>query len=172
MGTLVTVPLIGDKPMRPTYDAIVKWMRAYFDEYNASAQNAATVHRMDAYFAPDFTFIPYMYIFGGPQNAIKGREAFYGMLTGHPSDYEKLVVHDIFVDEKRLAAVAFLEATVYETGTDRVKVRKDYLSLYELKLDDKGALKIDVIRFFWEALPPEIDGSAYAVDESKWGDRR
>jgi len=163
---------LGDKPMKPTHDQIVKWMNAYFAEYNASAQNAKTVHRMDAYFAPDFTFIPYMYVFGGPQNAITGREAFYSMLTGHPADYEKFIVHDIFVDEKRMVAVAFLEATIFETATNRVKVKKNYLPLYELMLDDKGALKIATIRFFWEALPPEVDGAAYAVDKSKWGTRR
>ncbi len=157
--------------MKPTHDEIVNWMNEYFAEYNASAQNAETVHRMDTYFAPDFTFIPYMYVFGGPQNAITGSEAFYSMLTSHPSDYERFIVHDIFVDERRMVAVAFLEATIYETGTDRVKVKKNYLPLYELKLDDKGALKIATVRFFWEALAPEIDGAAYAVDKSKWGSR-
>ncbi len=162
----------GDKPMKPTHDEIVKWMYAYFEEYNASAQDAKTVHRMDAYFAPDFTFIPYMYVFGGPQNPIKGSKAFYDILTNHPSDYERFIVHDIFVDEKRLIAVAFLEATIYETGTNRIKVKKNYLPLYKLKLDDKGALKIAVVRFFWEALAPEIDGKAYAIDKSKWGTQR
>ena len=160
---------LGDLTVKPTHDEIVKWMNAYFAEYNASAQDAKTVHRMDTYFAPDFTFIPYMYIFGGPQNAITGREAFYTMLTNHPADYEKFIVHDVFVDETRLVSVAFLEATIFETGTNRVKVKKNYLPLYELKLDAKGALKIATIRFFWEALPPEVDGAAYAVDKSKWG---
>jgi hypothetical protein len=162
----------GDKLMKATHDEIVKWMNEYFAEYNASAQNAKTVHRLDTYFAPDFTFIPYMYIFGGPQNAITGREAFYSMLTGHPADYEKFVVHDIFVDEKRMVAVAFLGATIFETATNRIKVKKDYLPLYELKLDDKGALKISTIRFFWEASPPDVDAAAYTVDKSKWGNRR
>ena len=162
-------PRLGDEPMKPTHDEIVKWMNAYFAEYNASAQNAKTVHRMDIYFAPDFTFIPYMYVFGGPQNAITGREAFYSMLTGHPADYERFIVHDVFVDEKRMVAVAFLEATIFETGTDRVKVKKNYLPLYELMLGDKGELKIATVRFFWEAMPPEVDSAAYAVDKSKWG---
>jgi hypothetical protein len=157
--------------MNPTRDGIEKWMMEYFDEYNRSAQNAETVHRMDTYFAPDFTFIPYMYVFGGPGSAITGRDVFYNMLTNHPSDYERFVVHDIFVDEKKLVAVAFLEATIFETGTDRIKVKKNYLPLYELKLDGEGALKIAVIRFFWEAMPPEVDGAAYAVDKSKWGNR-
>jgi hypothetical protein len=158
--------------VKPTHDEVVKWMNEYFAEYNASAQNAKTVHRLDAYFAPNLTFIPYMYVFGGPQNAITSREGFYSMLTSHPADYEKFIVHDIFVDEKRMVAVAFLGATIFETATDRVKVKKDYLPLYELMLDDKGALKISTIRFFWEALPPQIDAAAYTVDKSKWGNRR
>jgi hypothetical protein len=163
---------LGDRLMKLTHDEIVKWMKEYFAEYNESAQNAKTVHRMDTYFAPDFTFIPYMYVFGGPKSAIKGRETFYTMLTNHPSDYEKFIVHDIFVDEQRLVSVAFLEATIYETATNRIKVRKNYLPLYELKVDEKGDLKIAVIRFFWEAMPPEVDGAAYAVDKSKWGGQR
>jgi len=162
---------LGNEIMKMTHDEIVKWMNAYFAEYNASAQNAKTVHRMDTYFDPNFTFIPYMYVFGGPQNAITGREAFYTMLTNHPADYERFIVHDVFVDEKKMVAVAFLEATIFETATNRVKVKKNYLPLYELKLDDKGALKIATIRFFWEAMPPEIDGAAYSVDKSKWGKR-
>jgi len=155
--------------MKPTYDEIVKWMNDYFDEYNASAQSAETVHRMDEYFAPDLTFIPYMYVFGGPEQAIKSREDFYSMLTGHPEDYEKFVVHDIFVDDKRMVAVAFVRATIFETATDRVKVQKDYLPLYELKMDEDGELKIALIRFFWQAVSPEVEATAYTVDASKWG---
>jgi hypothetical protein len=155
--------------MKPGYDEIVKWMKDYFAEYNASAQNAETVHAMDKYFAQDLTFIPYMYVFGGPGNAINSREDFYAMLTGHPEDYEKFIVHDIFVDDERMVAVAFLQATIFETATDSVKVQKDYLPLYELTLDDEDALKIDTIRFFWEASPPEVDAAAYTVDQSKWG---
>jgi len=154
--------------MSPTYDEIVKWMHEYFTEYNASAQSAETVHAMDKYFAPDLTFIPYMYLFGGPQNPISNREDFYGMLTGHPEDYERFVVHEVFVDERRMVAVAFIQATIYETATDKLKVQKDYLPLYELMLDEEGSLKIKTIRFFWEAAPPELEAVAYTVDRSKW----
>lgn len=154
--------------MKPTYDEIVQWMKDYFADYNASAQNAETVHAMDKYLAPDFTFIPYTYVFGGPDNPFRGREGFYTMLTGHPEDYEEFIVHDIFVDEKRMVAVAFLQATIYDTATKTVKVQKDYLPLYELKLDEDGEFKIDTIRFFWEASPPEVDAAGYTVDPSRW----
>ena len=155
--------------MKPAYDEIVRWMYEYFAEYNRSAQDPATVHAMDTYFAPDLVFIPYMHVFGGPKNSITSREAFYGMLTGHPEDYERFVVHDIFVDAERMVSVAFLQATIYDTATDQVKIQKDYLPLYELGLDDAGELKIKTIRFFWEGSPPELEAAAYTVDKSKWG---
>ena len=163
----------GEITIKPTHDEIVKWMNAYFAEYNASAQvYAKSVHRMDVYFAPDFTFIPYTVCFRRASECHYRQEAFYDMLTNHPSDYEKFIVHDIFVDETRMVAVAFLEATIFETGTNRVKVKKNYLPLYELKLDDKGALKIATIRFFWEALPPEVAMvPPRTVDKSKWGSK-
>jgi len=49
--------------MRPDYEQIVQWMKDYFATYNLYAQDAATVHRMDEYFAPDLTFMPYMLIY-------------------------------------------------------------------------------------------------------------
>lgn len=156
--------------MRPTYDGIVNRMKDYFAAYNAYAQCAGTVHRMDEYFHPEMTFIPYMWLFGGPDNAIQGRQGFYEMLTGHPDDYERFEVEDVFVDLERLVTVARLRATVYDGATHEVKVRKHYLPLYELVLDEEGSLKIKTIHFFWEASPPEVD-ARYSVDRDKWGER-
>ena len=39
----------------------------------------------------------------------------------------------------------------------KLLVKKHYLPLYELTIDDNGTLKIKTIRFFWEASPPEVD---------------
>jgi hypothetical protein len=143
--------------MKPTHDEIVQWMRDYFATYNLYAQDAATVHRMDEYFAPDLRFMPYMSVFGGPDAGHHTSEDFYGMLTTHPDDYEQFEVLDIFVDEQRLVAVAFLVARIYRTKDDELLVQKHYLPLYELISDENGKLKIKTIRFFWEASPPEVD---------------
>jgi hypothetical protein len=143
--------------MRPDYEQIVQWMKDYFDTYNLYAQDAATVHRMDEYFAPDLTFMPYMYVFGGPEAGHHSSEAFYQMLTTHPDDYEQFEVLDIFVDAERMVAVAFLIARIYSTKDDELLVEKHYLPLYELVIDGEGKLKIKTIRFFWEASPPEVD---------------
>lgn len=143
--------------MKPTHDEIVQWMKDYFATYNLYAQDAATVHHMDEYFAPDLRFMPYMYVFGGPQGGHHTREDFYQMLTSHPDDYEKFEVLDVFVDEKRMVAVAFLIARIFSTKTDELLVQKHYLPLYELAMDENDTLKIKTIRFFWEASPPEVD---------------
>ncbi len=60
------------------------------------------------------------------------------MLTSHPDDYEKFEVLDIFVDEERLVAVAFLIARIFSSKTDELLVQKHYLPLYELIVDDDG----------------------------------
>lgn len=156
--------------MKPTYDEIVEWMKEYFATYNLYAQDAATVHEMDKYFAPDLNFVPYMYVFGGPDRPITGREDFYRLLTGHPNDYEQFEVLDVFVDEKRMVAVAYLLATILDAKTDEVLVRKHYLPQYELALDEKNALKIKTVRFFWEASPPEVDAH-YAIPKDFGGTR-
>ena len=143
--------------MDPTYDTIAQWMREYFETYNLYAQYEDTVHAMDKFFAPDLRFMPYMYLFGGPGAGHFSRETFYEMLTGHPDDYEQFEVLDIFVDEKRLTATAFLKATIYDANTDLPLLQKHYLPLYELMVDENHQLKIKTIRFFWESSPPEVD---------------
>jgi len=145
--------------VKPTYDEIVQWMKDYFAAYNEYAQDAATIHHLDKYFAPDLTFIPYMSVFGGPDAAITSRDDFYGMLTDHPDDYEQFEVLDVFADEQRMVSVAFLIARIFATKTDDLLVEKHYLPLYELELDGDGSLKIKTIRFFWEASPPEVDAN-------------
>ena len=124
--------------MKPTYDEIVQWMKDYFATYNLYAQDAATVHHMDKYFAPDLRFMPYMYVFGGPESRPSASsEDFYAMLTGHPDDYEQFEVLDVFVDEERMVAVAFLMARIFAPKTDELLVQKHYLPLYELTIDDE-----------------------------------
>jgi hypothetical protein len=108
---------------KPAYDEIVTWMKDYFATYNLYAQDAATVHKMDTYFAPDLRFMPYMSIFGGPEAGHHSREDFYRMLTSHPDDYEQFEVLDIFVDERRMVSTAFLIATIFASKTNEVLVK-------------------------------------------------
>jgi hypothetical protein len=150
--------------MKPAYDDMVKWMKDYFNAYNAYAQNPATVNRMCDYFTPDVHFVPYVSAFGGPENAVTNRDDFFRMFTGHPTVYEKFEVEDIVVDEKQMVAVALLDVALFDSKTDEVLLRKHYLPRYQLVLDDKNTLKINRILFFWEAMPPEVD-EAYAIDK-------
>ncbi len=148
--------------MKPTYDAIIEWMNRYFAAYNAYAQNPETVHRMSDYFADDVRFVPYISAFGGPDSAITSRDDFFRMFTSHPTVYEQFKVEDIAVDEKRMVVVGLLDVTLFDSKTNEVLLKKHYLPRYQLVLDEKGALKISTIHFFWEAMPPEKD-EAYAI---------
>jgi hypothetical protein len=150
--------------MKPTYDEIVKWMKDYFDAYNAYAQNAETVHRMSDYFASDVHFVPYVSEFGGPSHGVTNRDDFYRMFTGHPTVYEQFDIDDIMVDEKKMVAVALLDVTLYESKTNRVLLKKHYQPQYQLVIDDANTLKIKKILFFWEAMSPEFD-APYAIEK-------
>ena len=150
--------------MKPTYDAVVEWMKEYFAAYNAYAQNPETVHRMSEYFTEDVRFIPYISDFGGPNNAVTSRDDFFRMFTGHPTVYEQFEVEDIVVDERRMVAIGLLDVKLYDSKTDEVLVNKHYLPRYQLVLDEEGKLKISTIHFFWEAMPPEVD-AAYAIEK-------
>jgi hypothetical protein len=155
-----------DPRMKPTHDDIVKWMKDYLAAYNAYAQNPVTVNKMSDYFTADVRFVPYISAFGGPGNAITSRDDFFRMFTSHPTVYEKFEVEDIAVDERRLVAVALLNVALFDSRTNEVLVRKHYLPRYQLVLDEKDALKISTILFFWEATPPEVD-EAYAIERPK-----
>ncbi len=69
-----------------------------------------------------------------------------------------------------MVSVAFLQATIYDTATNKVLVQKHYLPLYELIVDAKGTLKIKTIRFFWEASPPEVEADGHYTVASLRGE--
>jgi hypothetical protein len=150
--------------MKPTYEEMMEFMKEYFEAYNNYAQNKATVNRMSDYFTPDVHFVPYISAFGGPENPVTSREAFYQMFTGHPSVYEKFEeIQDTVVDERRMVATVLLHIALYETKTDKLLLKKHYMPRYQLVLDDNNTLKISQILFFWESVPPEVD-ALYAID--------
>jgi hypothetical protein len=150
--------------MKLKYEDIVKWMKEYFKAYNAYAQNPETVNRMSEYFTPDVRFVPYVSAFGGPEKAVRNRDDFFCMFTGHPSVYETFKVEDIIVDERRMVAVALLKVSLFDSRTDEVLLKKHYLPRYQLVLDGNKKLKISKILFFWEAMPPEVD-EAYGIEK-------
>jgi hypothetical protein len=152
--------------MKPTYDEMMNWMKAYFDAYNAYAQNPETVGRMADYFTPDVHFVPYISDFGGPGHPVTNREDFFRMFIGHPTVYERFSVDDIVIDERRMVAVALLDVSLFDSKTNKVLLQKHYLPRYQLVVDDMNTLKISRILFFWEAMPPEVD-AAYAIEKPR-----
>jgi hypothetical protein len=144
--------LKGEEVMELTYDTIVKWMKDYFDTFNAHGQNPKTIHRMDDYFAPDLEFSPYV---AGVVHT-SGRDAFLRVLLSHPSGVEKLTPEDILVDERKKVAVVLIKAEISDSKTREVLVTKRYFVRYPLALDENKNIKIKKIQLFWEVLPPGV----------------
>lgn len=138
--------------MEFTYDAIVKYMKDYFDTFNKYGRDPETIHRLDDYYAPDVEFTPYVAGIGHTAS----RDEFYGVLLSHPSGIEKLTPEEIVVDEKQMKAVVLIKAEISDSKTGEVLVTKRYFVLYPLLVDENGTLKIKKIQLFWEALPPGV----------------
>jgi hypothetical protein len=139
-----------------TYDVILKWMQDYFRDFNAYGQNPDTIHRMDAYFAPDFEFLPYIAFI----EPVKGRDAWYEVLLSHPSGIEVFDPEDIIIDDRRKVVVVKIKTDVKDSETGEVLVTKRYFARYPLVLDENGDIRIKNLEFFWEILPEgamEID---------------
>ena len=142
--------------MKLSYDNIVSWMKAYFKVYSTYGQDAATLHRMNEYFAPDLRFIPYIAAIGGPEGGFFSRDEFLQKAESHPSWYEKLTPEDITVDERRHVVAVRFGMEVVDRKTSDVVVKKSAMAHYELILDEESNIKIKTIRFFWEVLPAGV----------------
>jgi hypothetical protein len=142
--------------MELDYDTIQKWMKDYFQTYNLYAQNPDTIHKMDRFFAPNMEFFPYVASLKEPGEPVNSREDFYKILAGHPSSYEMFEPEDIVIDERRGLVVALLQVQVFDSKTNEVLLRKSYLPLYKLILDENRDIKIKTIQFFWEVMPPGV----------------
>ena len=136
--------------MEFTYDNVMKFMKKYFEDYVAFAQNPETAHRMHDYLAPEFEFTPY--IAGNAQ--ISGRDEFLRLMSSHPSSHESLPPEDIMVDVGRKVVVVLLKAELADSATGEVLVTKSYHVLYQLMLDENNTIKIKKVLFFEEILPP------------------
>jgi hypothetical protein len=142
--------------MELTYNAILTYMKDYFETFNRYGQDPKNIHRLDDYFAPDLVFNPYVAGVGHTS----GRDEFLNVLLSHPSGLEKLTPEDILVDERRKVAIVLIKAEISDSQTREVLVRKRYFVRYPLMLDENNTIKIKRIELFWEVLPPgamEID---------------
>ena len=137
--------------MELTYESMLRWMKEYFNAYNAYAQNPKTVQKMCDYFAPDMVYHPYITELGKP---VTNRADFLRILSGHPAGYEVFKVDDIAIDERKKVVTALLKAEIYDSKTRKLRLAKEYIPRYQLGLDENNTIKIKSIDFFWEDLEP------------------
>ncbi len=136
--------------MELTYENMLKFVKEYFTAFNKYGQDPETTHRMDAYFAPDLEYIPYVAIL----KPISGRDKFLSLMSAHPSSTEILTPEDIVIDDRRKAVSVLVKAEVSDAATKKLLVSKKFHVFYQLILDQNQTIKVKTMVFFEQGLPP------------------
>ncbi len=137
--------------MELTYDTMVKFMDEYFPVFSNLGQDAATVHRMNEFFAPDLLFTGYM---GFPEGLLvyPDRQAFLDFDISHPWAFERLTPLDLTVDERRGIVFALIRFEFVDRKTGQVLVEELGTAQYHLALDENDTIKIEKLLFFPQRL--------------------
>jgi hypothetical protein len=133
--------------MESLYSNIVRFMEEYFPAYSQYAQESATQHLMDKFYAPELSF---------DDDVVKSREEWYERCLAHPAIQDKLSVEHLFVDEKQKEAGALLKTQAVDRATGDVLLELKMNVLYNLKIADTNEIKITKARVFLESDPRKI----------------
>jgi hypothetical protein len=137
-----------------TYDSIVEFMERYFPAYSDHGQDPATVRQMCDYYAPELVFTGY--VGSAEPTVFSDRASFLGFDVSHPSSYERLTPEEIVVDERRKQVFAIIRFEFIDRKTGAVLAQERGATLYTLKVDGQGAIKITSLVFFPQRLPPGV----------------
>jgi hypothetical protein len=137
--------------MEVTYENIVKWFNAYYQDFNNSAGPLETVPNMEKYFAPGLEFWPYN--MAGTTAPRPREELLLSMV--HPGLHEELTPQEYVIDLKRMVAVVRFQLQFTDEPSGRVWPAKQASCHYHLKLDKNKELKISKIVYFTERASPD-----------------
>ena len=129
--------------MGPSYDEIVTFMNDYVKAYSEEGQVAETHSVMDKFYAPELSF----------DDMVTNREQWYETCLGHSHVQDKLTLEHLFIDEKQLEVGALLTARAIERATGNQLLEIKMNTLYNLKVDENGELKIVKAQVFLETNP-------------------
>jgi hypothetical protein len=146
--------------MKSVYDDIVRFMEDYFTAYSEHGQVAETYRIMDKFYAPDLVF---------DEGVVTSREQWYQRCLTHPAVQDKLTLEHLFIDEKQKEVGALLRTQAIVRATGEVLVELKMNVLYNLKIDQKGDIKITKVKVFPESDPVKVAKlfQAYAMDGKK-----
>ncbi|MBN2074654.1 MAG: hypothetical protein JW762_03800 [Dehalococcoidales bacterium] len=132
--------------MESRYDEIVRFMNEYVKAYSEEGQVAETHGIMDKFYAPELSF----------DDMVTSREQWYEACLSHTDIQDKLTLEHLFIDEKQNEVGALLTARAIQRSTGKVLLEIKMNTLYNLKIDDNGDLKITKARVFLETHPQKV----------------
>ena len=132
--------------MGSRYDEITRFMKEYIKAYSEYGQVAETHSVMDKFYAPELSF----------DDMVTSREQWYEACLSHTDIQDKLTVEHLFIDEKQNEVGALLTARAIQRSTGKILLEIKMNTLYNLKVDENGELKITKARVFLETNPQKV----------------
>ena len=132
--------------MGSKYDEITRFMKEYIKAYSEYGQVAETHSVMDKFYAPELSF----------DDMVTSREQWYEACLSHGHVQDKLTLEHLFIDEKQNEAGVLLTAQAIERKTGEILLEIKMNTLYNLKTDENGELKITKARVFLETHPQKV----------------
>ena len=132
--------------MGSRYDEIARFMNEYVKAYSEEGQVPETHRVMDRFYSPELSF----------DDLVTSREQWYETCLSHSHVQDQLTVEHLFIDEKQNEVGALLIARAVERATGRVLLEIKMNTLYNLKVDENGDLKITKARVFLETHPQKV----------------
>jgi hypothetical protein len=129
-----------------TYNDIVQFMKEYVRAYSEYGQVAETHDVMNRFYAPELSF----------DDMVTSREQWYQTCLSHTGIQDKLTLEHLFIDEQQKEVGALLTAQAIERSTGKILLQIKMNTLYNLKVDEKGDLKITKARVFLETHPQKV----------------
>lgn len=129
--------------MGSKYNEIVRFMNEYAQAYSEYGQIAETHNIMDKFYAPEVSF----------DDMVSNREQWYETCLSHPEVQDKIKLEHLFIDEKQNEVGALITARAIKRITGEVLLEIKMNTLYNLKTDANGELKIIKARVFLETNP-------------------
>jgi len=132
--------------MSSRYDKIARFMNEYVKAYSEYGQVAETHNVMDKFYAPELSF----------DDMVTSREQWYKTCLNHTDIQDKLTLEHLFIDEKQNEVGALLTAQAIKQSTGKVLLTIKMNTLYNLKTDEYGNLKITKARVYLETHPQKV----------------
>jgi hypothetical protein len=137
--------------MEVTYDNIVKWFDAYYEDFNKSSGPLKTAQNMEKYFTMDLQFWPYN--MPDTRGSSSREDLLRSMI--HPGLHEELTPREYVIDMKRMVVVVQFQLQFTDEPSGRVWPAKQASCHYHLVLDKNKELKIKKIVYFIERASPD-----------------